>query len=41
MNGAGLINALYLHPEAVAIQLVPYGGVVNYDEFGMILKVRP
>jgi protein O-GlcNAc transferase len=40
MNGAGLINALYLPRDAVAIQLVPYKSLVNYDEFGQILQAR-
>ena len=40
MNGAGLINALYLRPGAVAVQLVPFGRRVNFDEFGLILRAR-
>eukprot|EP00750_Incisomonas_marina_P020828 INCI4095.1.p1 GENE.INCI4095.1~~INCI4095.1.p1 ORF type:complete len:575 (+),score=81.77 INCI4095.1:114-1838(+) len=40
MNGAGLINALYLPPHAVSIQLVPFGKPVNFDEFGALLAAR-
>ena len=32
--------ALYLPPHAVAVQLVPYGKVVNFDEFGALLAAR-
>ena len=40
MNGAGLINALYLHPAAVAIQLLPNGSNLNFDEFRSLLRAR-
>lgn len=35
-----LMVALYLPPHAIAIQLVPFGGMVNFDEFGAILSQR-
>lgn len=34
------VAGLYLPPHAVAVQLVPFGKMVNYDEFGSILKAR-
>ncbi|KAK6179932.1 hypothetical protein SNE40_012179 [Patella caerulea] len=40
MNGAGLTNALYLPPGAVAIQMVPYKAQVNFAEFAKLLKAR-
>lgn len=40
MNGAGLMNALYLPPYAVAIQMVPYEANVNWEYFGKILTAR-
>lgn len=40
MNGAGLINALYLHPTGVAIQLLPNGSNLNFDEFRSLLRAR-
>lgn len=38
MNGAGLINAWYTHPDAVIIQLLPHGSNLNFDEFRSILR---
>ena len=40
VNGAGLINALYLDPHAVAIQLLPYSSSLNFDEFRSVLRAR-
>ena len=40
MNGAGLINALYLDSHAVAIQLLPYSSSLNFDEFRSVLRAR-
>ena len=41
MNGAGLMNAIYLPDGAVAIQLAPYNATqINIDEFGRVLKSR-
>ncbi|CAH1797584.1 unnamed protein product [Owenia fusiformis] len=40
MNGAGLMNALYLPKTSVAIQLVPYKAGLNFNEFGKLLKSR-
>jgi hypothetical protein len=35
-----IIKGLYLPPHAVAVQLVPFGKVVNFDEFGALLAAR-
>ncbi|GIY17297.1 uncharacterized protein CDAR_248921 [Caerostris darwini] len=40
MNGAGLVNALYLPKASVAVQLVPYKAQLNVKEFGNLLKTR-
>lgn len=40
MNGAGLINALYLPLKSVAVQLVPYKAQLNYSEYKRLLKAR-
>lgn len=40
INGAGLINALYLPPGAVAVQMVPYKAPLNFHEFGTVLRAR-
>lgn len=40
MNGAGLVNALYLPKGSVAVQLVPYKAQLNVDEFANLLKAR-
>ncbi len=40
VNGAGLMNALYLPYYATAIQLVPYQAQVNFVEFGKFLQAR-
>ena len=40
MNGAGLMNALYLPPHAVAVQLAPYNNTLNVVQFGEVLKAR-
>lgn len=40
VNGAGLMNGLYLPPYAVVVQMVPYKAVVNFREFGLLLKAR-
>jgi protein O-GlcNAc transferase len=41
MNGAGLMNAIYLPEGAVAIQLAPYNATqLNVNEFGKVLKSR-
>ncbi|GIX95580.1 uncharacterized protein CEXT_792151, partial [Caerostris extrusa] len=40
MNGAGLVNALYLPKASVAVQLVPYKAQLNVKEFANLLKTR-
>ncbi|KAF8771662.1 protein O-linked-mannose beta-1,4-N-acetylglucosaminyltransferase 2-like [Argiope bruennichi] len=40
MNGAGLVNALYLPKTSVAVQLVPYKAQLNVEEFANLLKTR-
>ncbi|ELU00677.1 hypothetical protein CAPTEDRAFT_225389 [Capitella teleta] len=40
MNGAGLINAVYLPSYAVAVQLVPYKANVNWRFYGDMLRAR-
>ena len=40
VNGAGLMNGLYLPSHSVAIQIVPYNCTVNWKEFGAILEAR-
>lgn len=40
MNGAGLVNALYLPKTSVAVQLVPYKAQLNVAEFGNLLRTR-
>ncbi|EDV21035.1 uncharacterized protein TRIADDRAFT_60391 [Trichoplax adhaerens] len=40
MNGAGLMNGLFLPKGAVNIQLVPYKAQLNFKEFGSLLSVR-
>lgn len=40
VNGAGLMNGLYLPPYGVVVQIVPYKAVVNFREFGLLLKAR-
>ncbi len=40
VNGAGLMNGIYLPPDAVSIQLAPYKTDLNVHEFGEFLKVR-
>ena len=40
LNGAGLMNALYLPSYAVSIQLVPYQSPLNFVEYGDLLKTR-
>lgn len=40
MNGAGLVNALYLPKGSVAVQLVPYKAQLNVEEFANLLKAR-
>ncbi|KFM61552.1 hypothetical protein X975_05219, partial [Stegodyphus mimosarum] len=40
MNGAGLVNALYLPKSSVAVQLVPYKAQLNVEEFANLLKTR-
>lgn len=34
------MNALYLPPTSVAVQLVPFNASVNFNEFGALLKGR-
>ncbi len=40
VNGAGLMNGLYLPRYGVAVQIVPYNCTVNWKEFGAILQAR-
>ncbi|GAB6032171.1 hypothetical protein CHUAL_010820 [Chamberlinius hualienensis] len=40
MNGAGLINALYLPSNSVTVQMVPYAAQLNYIEYGKLLEAR-
>ncbi|XP_046370720.2 alpha-1,3-arabinosyltransferase XAT3-like [Haliotis rufescens] len=40
MNGAGLMNGLFLSPGAVTVQLVPFRADLNFKEFGQLLKNR-
>lgn len=41
MNGAGLMNAIYLPEGAVAIQLSPFNATqLNVNEFGRVLQSR-
>ncbi|XP_041361101.1 protein O-linked-mannose beta-1,4-N-acetylglucosaminyltransferase 2-like [Gigantopelta aegis] len=40
VNGAGLTNAMFLSPGAVAVQLVPFNATVNYKTFAQILQCR-
>ena len=40
INGAGLMNALYLQPFAVAVQMVPYRAQLNWKSYGDLLKTR-
>ncbi|XP_046574394.1 alpha-1,3-arabinosyltransferase XAT3-like isoform X2 [Haliotis rubra] len=40
MNGAGLMNGLFLSPGAVTVQLVPFRADVNFKEFGVLLRNR-
>jgi len=40
MNGAGLINALYMPSDSVVIQLVPYQAQLNFKEYGQLLRLR-
>ena len=40
MNGAGLMNAVYLPSYAVAVQLVPYKSNVNWQFYGNLLRGR-
>ena len=40
VNGAGLMNGLYLPPYGVAVQIVPYEAKVNFKEFGALLRSR-
>ena len=35
-----VLAGLYLPPHAVAVQLVPFGRPVNFDEFGALLAAR-
>ena len=40
MNGAGLMNGIYLPPHSVAVQLVPYKAGVNHGFYGDLLHHR-
>uniref|UniRef100_A0A4Q8K6M3 U10-Liphistoxin-Lth1a_1 n=1 Tax=Liphistius thaleban TaxID=1905330 RepID=A0A4Q8K6M3_9ARAC len=40
MNGAGLINGLFLPKTSVAVQLVPYKAQLNVNEYANLLKAR-
>ncbi len=40
INGAGLMNGIYLPPHGVVIQLVPYEAHVNHVQYGELLKAR-
>ena len=40
MNGAGLINGLFLPQGGVNVQLVPYKAQLNFVEFGSLLSAR-
>ncbi|XP_013403104.1 protein O-linked-mannose beta-1,4-N-acetylglucosaminyltransferase 2-like isoform X1 [Lingula anatina] len=40
MNGAGLMNGIFLPEGSVAVQLVPYNASLNFKQFGEILKAR-
>ena len=40
VNGAGLMNALYLPDHGVTIQLVPYQSNLNYRQYSVLLKSR-
>ena len=40
INGAGLMNALFLPPYAVCIQLVPFEAQVNFIQYGALLQSR-
>ena len=40
VNGAGLINGLFLPPHAVAMQIIPWESKLNHDEFARVLRSR-
>ena len=42
MNGAGLMNCLYLPPTSTCVQMVPHGAdrYLNFQEYGRLLKSR-
>jgi protein O-GlcNAc transferase len=42
MNGAGLMNCIYLPPTSTCVQLVPYGAKthLNFEDYGKLLKLR-
>lgn len=40
MNGAGLVNCLYLPVNSVCIQMVPYKAEVNFAQYGELLRSR-
>lgn len=40
MNGAGLMNGIYLPPHGVSIQLIPYKSPLNHKMYGEILFAR-
>ena len=40
LNGAGLMNALYLPEHSVAIQMVPYKAGLNVKQYGDLIRNR-
>ena len=40
MNGAGLMNSIYLPKDSTTIQMVPYRAGVNVRQYGQVLKHR-
>ena len=40
VNGAGFMNALYLPPNGVAIQLAPYNTTLNIGTYAELMKAR-
>lgn len=40
VNGAGLVNGLFLPPHAVAMQIIPWNSKLNHEEFARVLRSR-
>ena len=40
MNGAGLMNGIYLPPHGTIVQLVPYEAKLNFVMYGELLAAR-